>query len=92
MVLELFGRANTGATWDELWRAREKGVVVVAVSRTGRGPLWVREEWQQKGLVYAEDLDGLKARLVLMAALPQTRDPAVLQRIFDRLAGRVPGR
>jgi L-asparaginase/Glu-tRNA(Gln) amidotransferase subunit D len=50
--------------------ARGKGVLVVTSTRTG------------SGRIAAEDLAPVKARILLMLALAQTRDPAEIQRMF----------
>lgn len=89
LVLEVFGRGNVPpAVVEAVKRAREKRVVVVYTSRTRGGRVEVDEESRRLGVVGGEDLDGLKARILLIAALGKTRDPAVLQSYFERLAGR----
>ncbi len=90
LVVELFGRGNSpDALRDEIVAARRLGVVVVLTSRTGNGRVLVPPALRALGVVSGEDLDGRKARMVLVAALGGTRDPAVLQSYFDRLSGRV---
>lgn len=90
VVLELFGRGNMPrAMIPEVAKARQQGVIVVFASRTGGGALRIDPRWSSGGIVYAEALDGLKARLALIVALGSQADPAALQQIFDRLAGRV---
>jgi L-asparaginase/Glu-tRNA(Gln) amidotransferase subunit D len=49
-----------------------KGVLVVTSTRTG------------SGRIAAEDLAPVKARILLMLALAQTRDPAEIQRMFTQ--------
>jgi len=90
LVVELFGRGNSpDALKAEIAAARRQGVVVVLTSRTGRGRVLVSPALREQGIVSGEDLDGLKARMVLVAALGQTQDLVVLQSYFDRLSGRV---
>jgi L-asparaginase len=90
LVVELFGRGNSpDALRDEIVAARRLGVVVVLTSRTGNGRVLVPPALRELGVISGEDLDGRKARMVLVAALGGTRDHAVLQSYFDRLSGRV---
>jgi L-asparaginase len=90
LVVELFGRGNApDALKDEIAVARRQGVVVVLTSRTGNGRVRVSPALRDLGVVSGEDVDGLKARMVLVAALGHTTDPVVLQAYFDRLSGKV---
>jgi L-asparaginase len=90
IVVELFGRGNSpDPLKEEIVAARRQGVTVVLTSRTGRGRVLVSPAWAELGVVSAEDVDGLKARMVLVVALGKTEDPAVLQSYFDRLSGKV---
>lgn len=89
LVLEVFGRGNVPpAVLAAVKRAREKQVVLVYTSRTRGGRVLVDEESRRLGVIGGEDLDGLKARMLLVVALAGTRDPALLQSYFERLAGR----
>jgi L-asparaginase len=89
LVLEVFGRGNVPPlVLDAVKRAREKQVVVVYTSRTRGGRVEVDGESRRLGVIGGEDLDGLKARMLLVAALGRTRDPALLQSYFERLGGR----
>ncbi|MEA2692928.1 MAG: L-asparaginase [Acidobacteriota bacterium] len=90
LVVELFGRGNSpDPLKEEIAAARRQGVTVVLTSRTGRGRVLVSPAWAELGVVSGEDVDGLKARMVLVVALGKTADPAVLQSYFDRLSGKV---
>jgi len=69
---------------EALAEAARAGVPVVQASRVGAGRVarrgWLaRERWIASG-----DLSPVKARILLMLALRQSRDPDELQRIFDR--------
>jgi len=68
--------------------ARAKGVVVVFTTRTRGGRVEINEEAKKLGVVSGEDLDGLKVRMLLVAALGETSDTAVIQGHFMKLAGR----
>ena len=39
---------------------------------------------RQAGAIFADDLSPQKARILLMLALQTTRDPAAIQKLFDR--------
>lgn len=91
IVVELFGRGNLPRGMvGAIIQAMRQGVRVVFTSRTHSGGLREDARWQQGGVVYAEDLGGLKARVALMVALGAgISNPAELQDLFDKLAGEV---
>lgn len=89
IVLEVFGRGNVPpAAMEAVSRAREKGVVVLFTTRTRGGRVEVADDARKLGVIGGEDLDGLKARMLLVAALGAGSDSAAIQRLVDRLAGR----
>lgn len=89
LVLEVFGRGNVPpAVMDAVKEARARGVAVVFTTRTRGGRVEVQEDARALGVVSGEDVDGLKARMLLVAALPITSDPSMLQGYFTALAGR----
>ena len=91
IVVEVFGRGNaTPAIMGAVGRAREKGVIVVFTTRTRGGRVEIDHEAKGLGVISGQDLDGLKARMLLVASLPLTRDLATLQSYFDRLGGISP--
>ena len=88
IVLEVFGRGNMAPViMQTVTKVREKGVIVVFTTRTRGGRVELSAEAKAAGVISGEDLDGLKARMLLVAALGVTRDRAVLQSYFERLAG-----
>jgi L-asparaginase len=88
IVLEVFGRGNVPPqVMDAVRTAREKGVIVVFTSRTRGGRAEVDANARELGVLSGEDLDGLKARMLLVPALGETRDPRRLQSFFAKLAG-----
>lgn len=90
IVVEVFGRGNVPpAVMEAIREARARDVVVVLTTRTGGGRVEVGREARSLGVIGGEDLDGLKARILLVAALGSTQDPAVLSDYFRRLAGDV---
>jgi L-asparaginase len=91
IVVELFGTGNApGPMLQELLNAARKQVTVVFTTRTGGGPVHVSyPKLAEAGVINGRDVDGLKARMVLIAALSKTQDRATLQGWFDKLAGKV---
>lgn len=89
LVLEVFGRGNVPPGVMEAVRdARAKGVIVMFTSRTRGGRVVVNSAAREMGVISGEDLDGLKARMLLVVALGATSDPSVIQGYVNRLAGR----
>jgi len=90
IVLEVFGRGNVPPkVMDAVRDARNQDVTVVFAPRTGGGRVLLGDDAKRSGVISGEDLDGLKARLVLVAALAATSDPAKLRSYFLRLSGKL---
>lgn len=90
IVLEVFGRGSVPPkVMNAVRDARVKNITVVFTSRTGGGRVVLGNEAKRSGVVSGEDLDGLKARLVLVAALATTNDPETLRSYFRRLSGKL---
>ncbi len=90
IVVETFGRGNVPPRVTEaIKEAREKDVTVVFTTRTRGGRVVLGEPEQQLGVVSGQDLDGFKARILLMTALGETSDLKTIQSYFDRLSGIV---
>src|SRR4029077_15899583 len=91
IVLELFGRGNIpGPMVAEIREALKNHVTLVFTTRAaGGGRVLVGPVFRQAGVISGQDLDGLKARMVLIAALGKTQDSAVIQGYFDRLGGKL---
>ncbi|MGH9337826.1 MAG: asparaginase, partial [Vicinamibacteria bacterium] len=67
IVIEVFGRGNLPpAVMEAVSEARGKGISIVFATRTGGGRVELGDEARAAGVVSAEDLDGLKARIVLV--------------------------
>jgi L-asparaginase len=93
LVIDAFGRGNLPrGVLEQVIAAHRAGVVVVVTTRTGDGRSVVWPRLAELGIVAGAGLDALEARLLLMAALPLTRDPAVLQSWFDVLSGKAGAR
>lgn len=83
LVIAGAGAGSVGGMKDALKVARDKGVLVVRSSRLGSGRVLADDHYTEPGFVAADNLNPQKARILLALALPLTRDPAQMQRIFD---------
>jgi L-asparaginase len=82
LVIAGVGKGNMPADQARaVERAVNRGVIVVAATRTGSGPV---PSQGLGGLIGAGDLNPQKARVLLMLALTRTTDPAQIAAIFDR--------
>jgi L-asparaginase len=87
VVLEVFGRGNVPPpVLEAVKKVRDKGVVVIFTSRTRGGRVILYDVGRDLGVICGEDVDGLKARMLLVAAMGETRDPKTLQAYFEALA------
>jgi L-asparaginase len=90
IVVEVFGRGNLPAEpLAAVAEARGRGVVVVFTTRTGGGRVELDEDAKRLGVVSAEDLDGLKARIVLVVAMGAGVDSDRIAFFYRRLAGEL---
>jgi L-asparaginase len=90
IVLEVFGRGNVPPkVMEAVKEAREKNVIVVFTTRTRGGRVVLNSAARELGVVSGEDLDGLKARMLLVAALGEVRDLRTLSAYFRKLSGEV---
>ena len=64
--------------------ARSSAPVFVRSSRVGNGRVIGRSEFDQLGIIPADNLSPQKARILLMLALARTSDPNELRRIFSQ--------
>jgi L-asparaginase len=76
--------ALSGTQSEGIRYAIEKGVFVVTTTRTGSGriPVRPRSPSEPRLQIQGEDLDPVKARILLMLALTKTKDGAEIQRMF----------
>jgi L-asparaginase len=82
LVVAGVGKGNAPAEQARaLERASKQGVVVVAATRTGSGPV---PSEGLNGMIGAGDLNAQKARVLLMLALTRTSDPAQIASIFEK--------
>ena len=90
IVLEVFGRGNVPPkVMDAVREALSKGLTVVFTTRTGGGRIVLNDNVKRMGVVSGEDLDGLKARIVLIATLGTTIDTKTLSNYFRQLSGEL---
>ncbi len=83
LVIAGSGAGSTGGMRDELAAIAREGVVVVRSSRVGDGRVVRDDNWQEPGMVAADNLNPQKAALLLALALTRTHDPDEIQRMFD---------
>jgi len=90
IVVEVFGRGNIPPeSMEAVTEARGKGIVVAFSTRTGGGRVELGEDAKRAGVVSAEDLDGLKARIVLVVALGAGADADGIASYYRRLSGEL---
>jgi L-asparaginase/archaeal Glu-tRNAGln amidotransferase subunit D len=90
VVIEAFGRGNMPRpVLDAVDKARKAGLVVVIVSRTEEGRVVLTDQLLNSGVITGEDLDGLKARILLTVALGATKDIVTIQNWFHQAGGVV---
>lgn len=80
----------SAAMYDEIAKARNQGIPVVIATRVPRGPTMPRyhgkglgSSLRDIGCIFVKDLSPQKARVLLMVAMMQTRDPNELQKYFE---------
>ncbi len=79
------GAGSCGNLEEELAAIAASGrAVVVRSSRVGEGRVIREDNWQQPGMVAADNLSPHKAALLLALALGRTQDPEEIQRLFER--------
>jgi L-asparaginase len=75
--------ATSGTQAEGVRYAIEKGVFVVVTTRAGSGRIAVGSRRDGMFRIQGEDLQPLKARILLMLALAHTKDGAEIQRMFS---------
>ena len=90
IVVEVFGRGNVPPeAMEAVAEARSRGIVVAFSTRTGGGRVELGEDAKRAGVLSAEDLDGLKARIVLVVALGAGANADGIASYYRRLAGEL---
>ncbi len=83
LVIAGTGAGSTGALREELAAIARAGTIVVRSARVGEGRVVRDDNWQEPGMVAADNLNPQKAALLLALALTRTRDADEVQRMFD---------
>jgi L-asparaginase len=83
LVIAGSGAGSTGEMRKELGKIAAQGTVVVRSARVGDGRVIRDDNWQEPGMVAADNLSPHKAAWLLALALTKTRDPDAIQRMFD---------
>jgi L-asparaginase len=63
--------------------AEARGTVFVRSTRVANGRVLARPDFDQLGIVAADNLSPQKSRVLLMLALAATLDPATIRRMFS---------
>jgi L-asparaginase len=88
IVVEVFGRGNVPpAVMDAVKEARARDVTVLFTTRTRGGRVEIDDASRKLGVIGGEDLDGLKARMLLVVALGAGASAQAIQEYVNRLAG-----
>jgi L-asparaginase len=88
IVVEVFGRGNAPPPVTEAVDAAiQAGVTVVFVTRTGAGRVVLSDAQRDRGILSGGDLDGLKARILLVVALGAERSADEIGAVFRTLSG-----
>ena len=83
LVIAGSGAGSTAELRKPLAEIAAKGVVVVRSARVGEGRVIRDDNWQEPGMVAADNLNPQKAAVLLSLALTVTRDPDAIQKMFD---------
>ncbi|MGH7416956.1 MAG: asparaginase [Candidatus Rokuibacteriota bacterium] len=85
LVIAGFPTGSATPAMDESIREMAaKGIPVVMTNRGGMGRVMDKRAREARPLLWGDNLTPVKARILLMLALTRTRDPAELQRIFEK--------
>lgn len=83
LVIAGSGAGSAGDLRKDLAAIAAGGVVVVRSTRVGEGRVLRDDNWQEPGLVAADNLNPQKAAVLLSLALTRTADADEVQRLFD---------
>jgi L-asparaginase len=83
LVVDGVGAGSLGSFTDAVKRAQEKGVVVVATTRTRGGRVQDTPRRHDSNVVPGDNLPPEKARILLQLALTKTSDVSEVRRIFN---------
>lgn len=83
LVIAGVGAGSTGDMRETLADLVRAGIQVVRSARVGEGRVAMLDNWQEPGMVAADNLNPQKAALLLALALTRTDDAATIQAMFD---------
>ena len=83
LVIAGSGAGSTAELRKPLAELASRGTLVVRSARVGEGRVIRDDNWQEPGMVAADNLSPQKAAILLSLALTVTRDPDTIQRMFD---------
>ncbi len=84
IVVDGSGAGSPSSQQDKaIKRAIEKGVIVVATTRTGTGRVLETIARKKSGVIPGDNLTPQKARILLQLGLTKTQDPVEIKRMFD---------
>jgi L-asparaginase len=83
LVIAGSGAGSTGEMRKPLVKLVEQGIAVVRSARVGDGRVVRDDNWQEPGMIAADNLNPQKAAVLLSLALTRTRDPDEIQKFFD---------
>src|SRR4051812_13131261 len=84
LVIAGSGAGSTGDMRKDLAVLAKDGVAIVRSARVGDGRVIRDDNWQEPGMIAADNLSPQKAAILLTLALTVTRDPNAIQGMFDR--------
>jgi L-asparaginase len=83
LVIAGSGAGSTAELRKPLAELVARGTVVVRSARVGEGRIIRGDNWQEPGMIAADNLNPQKAAILLALALTQTRDADAIQQMFD---------
>lgn len=83
LVIAGSGAGSAGEMRKPLAKLVEQGTPVVRSARVGDGRVVRDDNWQEPGMIAADNLNPQKAAVLLSLALTRTRDPDEIQKFFD---------
>lgn len=83
LVIAGSGAGSAGDMRKPLAELVRQGVVVVRSARVGDGRVVRDDNWQEPGMIAADNLNPQKAAVLLSLALTKTHDPDEIQKFFD---------
>jgi L-asparaginase len=83
LVIAGSGAGSTGDMRKILAEIVKQGVAVVRSARVGDGRVVRDDNWQEPGMIAADNLNPQKAAVLLALALTRTHDPDEIQKFFD---------